>query len=145
MLTLLSLLDIPYDIDERHRINMRREFRYAQNFHAYKLLVEDLSTRNLTYQGDALKSMTGVLQAMSMSRPERYICGLPSSMLEWALLWQPKGPLSRRGTTVFPSWSWVGDFTSLHVPPSRSADSKTIGRLVGKDLSSISSSRDLKE
>ena len=52
--------DMPYDIDERHMINMRREFRYVQNFHAYKNLIEDLSTRRLTYEGDALKSMAGV-------------------------------------------------------------------------------------
>ena len=124
---------------------MRREFRYAQNFHAYKLLVEDLSTRHLTYPGDALKSMTGVLQAMSVSRPEKYICGLPSSMLEWALLWQPKGPIIRRTTTVFPSWSWVRTIATLLVPCSRSADSKIIDRLVGKGPSSTSSSRDPKE
>lgn len=145
MLTPSSSLDMPYDIDERHRINMRREFRYAQNFHAYKLLVEDLSTRNLTYEGDALKSMTGVLQAMSMSRPERYICGLPSSMLEWALLWQPKGPLIRRGTTVFPSWSWVSKSTTLHVPWNGFADSGNSGRLDGKGPSSTSIIRDPKE
>ena len=124
---------------------MRREFRYAQNFHAYKLLVEDLSTRSLTYPGDALKSMTGVLQAMSMSRPEKYICGLPSSMLEWALLWQPKGPLIRRGMTVFPSWSWVRNIAISLVPRSGSADSEIIDRLVGKGPLSTSSSLDPKE
>lgn len=108
----LTKAELVAEIDQRHTINMRREFRYAQNFHAYRNLVEDLSIRHLTYQGDALKSMAGVLQAMILSGAEIYICGLPSSMLEWGLLWQPKGPLTRRGSTstgpLFPSWSWIG-------------------------------------
>jgi hypothetical protein len=99
------------DFDHRYRLN-RRNFHYEQNWHAYKILVEDYTIRNMTHQADVVKALAGILRAMISSRAEKYICGIPSSMLEWGLLWQPQGPLIRRGTSstgkLFPSWSWVG-------------------------------------
>ncbi|CZR69519.1 uncharacterized protein PAC_19419 [Phialocephala subalpina] len=103
--------DTPGDIDVRHRLD-NRDFRYSQNWNAYKVTVADLSSRQLTYESDVLKSIVGVLHAMKSARDEKYICGLPSSILEWALLWQPVGPMRRRAfpgsENLFPSWSWIG-------------------------------------
>ncbi|KAL2070134.1 hypothetical protein VTL71DRAFT_14814 [Oculimacula yallundae] len=102
--------DTPNDIDIRRRLN-NRAFRYSQNWHAYQVAVADLSSRQLTYESDILKSIVGVPQAMKSAREEKYICGLPSSILEWALLWQPLGPMRRRRLSAaeksFPSWSWI--------------------------------------
>ncbi|KAF2000191.1 HET-domain-containing protein [Amniculicola lignicola CBS 123094] len=101
-----------YQIEQRNHINYEREFRYAHHFHAFQTLVQEISSRDLSWAADILGSVRGVLNAIAIARYEVYVCGLPASMLEWALLWQPNGLHERRTKTYdgfpFPSWSWIG-------------------------------------
>ena len=59
---------------------------------------------------------------MSLFREEKWICGMPSTMLDWALLWQPTGPLRSRDEArsghSFPSWSWIGWVGPITLPES---------------------------
>lgn len=55
-----------------------------------------------------LRSVVGILNVTSLFRAEKWISGMPSTMLDWALLWQPTGPLRRRSGHSFPSWYWIG-------------------------------------
>ncbi|KAH9204581.1 hypothetical protein DL95DRAFT_418144 [Leptodontidium sp. 2 PMI_412] len=69
-------------------------------------------SRDLTNEADILRSVVRILEAMSMNCYERFICGIPTSIFEWALLWDPVDQLEERASTYdghkFPSWSWIG-------------------------------------
>lgn len=99
-------------IDLEHRINLTREFRFPENYFAYQKLVASFTRRHFTHEADVLKSLTGILTAMVKFRPDKYICGLPTHLLEWALMWLPSGDVRPRGRSqkgrAFPSWSWIG-------------------------------------
>lgn len=98
--------------DTRLQINSARAIFNSDRWHSYMTLVEDITVRGITMQADILRSVTGVLSSMTKYTGEEFVCGLPSSLLEAALMWQPLAPLQRRGATYsghpFPSWSWTG-------------------------------------
>ena len=80
---------------------------------AYQTLIEEYSCRSLTYPADILNAVSGVLRMVPPFVYDNYCCGLPESHFDWALLWQPMGPLHRRNDLnfagqSFPSWSWTG-------------------------------------
>lgn len=77
----------------------------------YDHLVRDFTTRQLTNESDVLKAISGLLSMLAISDREQYLCSLPVTCLDWALLWQPDGRLRRREPSAesnFPSWSWIG-------------------------------------
>jgi hypothetical protein len=84
------------------------DFHGSGESNSYRHLVWDLTTRHLTRKGDIFRSMLGILQLLAFIHPEKYICYLPSSMLEWALGWQPTGSLRRRKTFFRAIRSQVG-------------------------------------
>lgn len=102
----------PWAIDNRDQLGVVRDVRYPHNWFAYIKLLQESSTRLLTHDADVLRSVVGIFNVMSVFRAEKWVCGMPSTMLDLALLWQPTGPLrSRTGTHSghsFPSWSWIG-------------------------------------
>ena len=64
------------------------------------------SPRRLTYPEDGLRALDGVLQRLGTMYRRGFFWGLPIEDLDWALLWRPQIPSSRRRD--FPSWSWAG-------------------------------------
>ncbi|KAH7374135.1 heterokaryon incompatibility protein-domain-containing protein [Cadophora sp. MPI-SDFR-AT-0126] len=84
----------------------------------YGEMVEGFTKRKLTYSEDILDAFTGILVELSKRFRSRFICGLPMTFIDSALLWQPSLTgtcFSRRvrqkgGTMVLylPSWSWAG-------------------------------------
>lgn len=87
--------------------------------HSFTRLVEEYNQRNLTYEEDCLAALSGTLSALSQIFKGGFICGLPETFFDVALLWQPIGQMKRRNsrssrnssrvsTTALPSWSWVG-------------------------------------
>lgn len=101
-----------WNMDQRHLVNGQRQMRNTQVFHPFERLVENITSRNSTKDEDVLRSAIGVLGAMAINCHEKFICGMPASILEWALLWEPIDQLHERGHTYdgrrFPSWSWTG-------------------------------------
>jgi len=90
-----------------------RAFGDNQFPEAYKKLVRNYSRRSLTYTEDILNAISGIFRSVAIFRLHNFVYGLPESYFDWALLWQPMGPLHRRsGATasgqMFPSWSWTG-------------------------------------
>lgn len=85
-------------------------------------MLHESSTQLLTHDADILRSVIGILNVMSLFREEKWIWGMPSTMLDWALLWQPTGPLRSRGEArsghSFPSWSWIGWVGPIILPES---------------------------
>lgn len=75
------------------------------------------NNRNLTFPQDCLVAFCGIMNCMRQSFPSCFVCGLPLSHIDNALLWQPRGKARRRqakdGSTLvlgmhLPSWPWCG-------------------------------------
>ena len=67
----------------------------------------------MTYESDVFSAIYSTLRSIAPFKHQTYLCGLPESGFEWALLWHPRGPIKRRtgfSTSIpdFPSWAWAG-------------------------------------
>ncbi|KAF2677816.1 HET-domain-containing protein [Lentithecium fluviatile CBS 122367] len=86
----------------------------------YREIVETYSKRKFTCENDVNDGVDGLLSSLSTFEDEAFICGLPETLLEIALLWLPTGPLRRRSRhrdgSEFPSWSWTGWVGPVHYP-----------------------------
>jgi hypothetical protein len=70
------------------------------------MIVENYSSRNLTYEQDISRALAGATQVMAATFPGGLLHGLPVFFFDIALLWQPRTTLNRRPGE--PSWSWIG-------------------------------------
>ncbi|KAI1399287.1 HET-domain-containing protein [Hypoxylon fuscum] len=102
----------PGGIRERGSSNVRtRRTPYLQE---YSRLVEEYTGRKMTFVGDRLLGINGVLDVLRKEFNLRFIQGLPLAIIHMALLWQPRNRLKRvpknekTGLPRFPSWSWGG-------------------------------------
>ena len=77
----------------------------------------EYSDRKLSFDTDVVNAFTGILEILHrrmasngnrVNTGSSSICGLPMSIFDWALLWQPVNHLKRRSDTSWPSWSWCG-------------------------------------
>jgi hypothetical protein len=78
-------------------------------FYIYQDIVEDYTAKNLTYGIDILNAFSGLVAALEYGYGE-FLYGLPSSAIDFALLWTPESVSSRRRDhfPILPSWSWAG-------------------------------------
>ncbi|KAJ4299950.1 hypothetical protein N0V90_005198 [Kalmusia sp. IMI 367209] len=70
------------------------------------MIIENYSSRNLTYEQDISRALAGATEVMSATFPGGLHRGLPLFFFDIALLWQPASNLERRRGE--PSWSWTG-------------------------------------
>lgn len=70
------------------------------------MLVQDYSSRSLTFEHDAIRAFAGATEVMSSTFPGGILHGLPIFFFDIALLWQPESEVERRAEQ--PSWSWTG-------------------------------------
>jgi hypothetical protein len=89
-------------IDRHGRTRVVRSGTFAE----YAKAVESYTSRQATYNSDAIRAMEGLLHIFQRSFKSEFICGLPESLLDIALLWRATRQLKRR--EGFPSWSWAG-------------------------------------
>ena len=98
--TLLAVLDSP---------NIRRLSRFSA-------IVAQYSSRLLTDPGDIANAFDGIRAVLKQRIGWRLLLGMPSGVLDWALLWLPWGLLNRRvrvdpqtqvSRLLGPSWSWM--------------------------------------
>ena len=73
----------------------------------YTRLVHDFSRRNLSYSTDSLRAISGIFAVFSNRLSWHFAAGLPSHLLDHALLWRPASTDHVRNPN-FPSWSWAG-------------------------------------
>ena len=78
----------------------------------YRRLVSDYSTRDLTYESDGLRAVSGLLRRLEISFGVRFVCGIPKNMMPEFLLWNHRPQLNtpqvvRRRASI-PSWTWAG-------------------------------------
>jgi len=115
-------------------------------FKFWREVVEEFSTKDLTFERDAFDACLGVFTAFETYSEWPILYGLPIPLFHIALLWIPirgSSPSRRTGKQdheqseidVFPSWSWIGwtgrvsldhltngvsnDFSQLHELESR--------------------------
>lgn len=95
-------------------LQMLRELR-SRALWFYTNCVSLYSSRELTNSGDVLAAFSGVCSLMEGHMMVPFVFGLPSSHLDFALLWEPASKIRQRGSsgnknsdTEFPSWSWCG-------------------------------------
>ncbi|KAK4183896.1 heterokaryon incompatibility protein-domain-containing protein [Podospora australis] len=85
------------------------------NFRRYCRLVAIFTPRFFTYPEDVHDAFSGASQHWASVFPGGLVTGLPASVFDSALLWQPYSPMEPRvpshkckaGDAVFPSWSWM--------------------------------------
>ncbi|KAF8850952.1 hypothetical protein BDZ45DRAFT_696321 [Acephala macrosclerotiorum] len=92
--------------------SMGNLYDQTQALRAYMRCVEEYSLRELTRPEDVLVAFESVGRKIGTSLQTELFCGLPSSCLDFALLWEFKmGTNQRRqssGVSKFPTWSWCG-------------------------------------
>ncbi|KAF2022785.1 HET-domain-containing protein, partial [Setomelanomma holmii] len=83
----------------------------------YTKIVELYTARELSKQEDILAAFSGVSNSMQETMQAPFTWGLPTSHLDFALLWSHNQPVQRRvvfdqatarESHHFPSWSWSG-------------------------------------
>ncbi|CZR56913.1 uncharacterized protein PAC_06802 [Phialocephala subalpina] len=76
----------------------------------YTKLVEQYSTRNLSFQSDALKAFSGILGLFATlnQKSNTFTYGLPVAAFDFAFCWSVKSHQPSLRRPEFPSWSWVG-------------------------------------
>jgi hypothetical protein len=62
------------------------------------MIVENYSSRNLTYEEDISRALAGATQVIAATFPGGLLQGLPVFLFDIALLWQPRSTLKRRPT-----------------------------------------------
>ncbi|PPJ58790.1 hypothetical protein CBER1_08218 [Cercospora berteroae] len=89
--------------------------------HSYEAIVREYTARQMTVSTDILNAIDGLFRIVTKETQERFLCGLPLTLLvtDW-LVWRPIDYSERRrqvafgaearGTdpTFLPSWSWAG-------------------------------------
>ena len=79
-------------------------------FAEYVKVIELYTCRDMTFPGDVLRALTGLLRIFEQCFQRPISHGLPEALLDAAILWLPKERLKRREESKleFPSWSWAG-------------------------------------
>lgn len=70
-------------------------------------LVEDYTTRHLTFSRDKLVAISALARATSQRMRIRYFAGLWGNSIRYGLMWHRGGPGSKNTTSTCPSWSWA--------------------------------------
>lgn len=104
---------------ERVQRNGSTEHRVVRPsiFVEYTYVVQQYSRRSLTFDGDALRAVNGILNIFATWMRTSMLYGLPESLLDIALLWEAREPLVRRCEQTIPSWSWAGWEGQVEYPP----------------------------
>jgi len=94
------------------------------NFHRFARLLCLFNIRHLTYPEDALHALNGALSALSAVFEGGFVSGLPQTIFDAALLWQPYYPMERRKQkqtragasleAILPTWSPLGWWGSIY-------------------------------
>ncbi|MCJ1467589.1 hypothetical protein MMC07_006214 [Pseudocyphellaria aurata] len=103
--------------DHMYKLHYTLHVHKSTNWVEYLRTVEEYTPRMLSFDSDILAAFAGMGNVLSSMFRSRLLYGLPESLFDCALLWQPAGTLVRRhvpestsgsGEIYFPSWSWAG-------------------------------------
>lgn len=103
--------------EHMYKLHYALHVHKSTNWVEYLRTVEEYTPRMLSFDSDVLAAFAGMNKVLSSMFRSRLLYGLPESLFDCALLWQPAGTLIRRQSakatsnssgTYFPSWSWAG-------------------------------------
>ncbi|CBY02195.1 hypothetical protein LEMA_P009820.1 [Plenodomus lingam JN3] len=78
-------------------------------FRWYEQIVIEYTTKRMGWPDDIINAFTGIQTELSNMFNWTFTAGLPTSLLDLALLWTPISTIERRLTSFQqPSWSWSG-------------------------------------
>jgi hypothetical protein len=78
-------------------------------FRWYEQIIVEYTAKRMGFPDDIINAFTGIQTALSRMFDWSFVAGLPSSLLDLALLWTPVTTIERRITaSQQPSWSWSG-------------------------------------
>ena len=84
-------------------------YSLLDEFRWYEEIIAEYTAKRMGYPEDILNAFTGIQTEMSCMFDWSFVAGLPSSLLDLALLWTPVTTIERRITDLQqPSWSWSG-------------------------------------
>jgi hypothetical protein len=99
--------------------NTSDDSNFGQTFGAYKSLVEKYTLRELSFPADILNAFAGVSAVFGEHLSGGMLYGIPTELMDLALLWTPARQVKRRldllpnsgilaKASKCPSWSWAG-------------------------------------
>ncbi|MCJ1317539.1 hypothetical protein MMC15_002864 [Xylographa vitiligo] len=103
--------------DHMYKLHYALHVYKSTNWVEYLRTVEEYTPRMLSFDSDILAAFAGMSKVLSSMFRSRLLYGLPESLFDCALLWQPAGTIVRRHVPrptsnssgrYFPSWSWAG-------------------------------------
>jgi hypothetical protein len=78
-------------------------------FRWYEQIIVEYTAKKMGYPEDIINAFSGIQTELSRMFAWSFVAGLPSSLLDIALLWTPVTTIERRITaSQQPSWSWSG-------------------------------------
>lgn len=78
-------------------------------FRWYEQIAVEYTAKRMQFPDDIINAFTGIQTELGRMFDWSFVAGLPSSLLEVALLWTPVTTIERRITvSQLPSWSWSG-------------------------------------
>jgi hypothetical protein len=78
-------------------------------FRWYEEIIAEYTAKRMGYPDDVINAFTGIQTELSRMFDWSFVAGLPSSLLDLALLWTPVTAIKRRITaSKQPTWSWSG-------------------------------------
>ncbi|OCK72874.1 hypothetical protein K432DRAFT_411304 [Lepidopterella palustris CBS 459.81] len=80
----------------------------------FYLLSKAFSDRSVTYDGDALRAFSAILDIMSIYFPGGFFFATPEYYFDVALCWRHRKLEIRR--KMFPSWSWIAWNSKIELP-----------------------------
>lgn len=78
-------------------------------------IVEDYSSKDLTYPQDRMPALAGIAQEFGSSKGWTYICGHWQEDLSRTFGWTPRVHQTIRPESGLPTWSWASIETAVHI------------------------------
>ena len=103
--------------DHMYKLHYALHVHRSTNWVEYLRTVEEYTPRMLSFDSDILAAFAGMSKVLSSMFRSHLLYGLPESLFDCALLWQPAGTIVRRtipryesnlSGVYFPTWSWAG-------------------------------------
>ncbi|KAK3671313.1 hypothetical protein LTR78_008773 [Recurvomyces mirabilis] len=97
--------DGSFEITRHGRTHLVRSATFSE----YARVVAQYTQRSMSYESDAVNALAGLLRIFSKAFESPCLYGLPTVLLDVALMWRPVESVTRRDAQLgFPSWSWAG-------------------------------------
>jgi hypothetical protein len=92
--------------------------RIAEDLELYCTAVAEYTKRHLSKSEDALNAFQGLLTSFGdqlIGRPNKFLWGIPAAAFSYGLCWHTTNHCPQARRNLFPSWTWAGWATPIHM------------------------------